>query len=112
MTRTDHNKLVRDRIPDLIRAEGGSCAATTLRGESYQAALLEKLIEEAREAGAALDHEALISELADVFEVIDALLEAAAITPEQVLYRKVSRRQERGGFGEGVFLLWSEKTSE
>ena len=65
--RLAYNKLVRDRIPDIITAAGSEPATRILDQESFRAALRVKLVEEAHEAQAASD-EQLASELADVLE--------------------------------------------
>jgi predicted house-cleaning noncanonical NTP pyrophosphatase (MazG superfamily) len=62
-----YRKLVRDRIPEIIRADGHKAVTHVLDEESYRAALLEKLIEEAHEARQAPATQ-LAAELADVFE--------------------------------------------
>jgi predicted house-cleaning noncanonical NTP pyrophosphatase (MazG superfamily) len=67
--RTPYNKLVRDRIPEIIRASGKECETDTLSHEAFQSALLDKLVEEAIEARVAT-RERLPSELADVLEVV------------------------------------------
>ena len=51
--RTHFNKLVRDRIPEIIRAESRECGTETLSDGEYRAALKEKLVEEAQEASEA-----------------------------------------------------------
>jgi predicted house-cleaning noncanonical NTP pyrophosphatase (MazG superfamily) len=66
--RKTYNKLVRDRIPEIIQAAGQEYATEVMSLEEYQQALREKLIEEAQEAADASD---LISELADLYEVMD-----------------------------------------
>ncbi|MGF1504692.1 MAG: nucleoside triphosphate pyrophosphohydrolase [Chloroflexi bacterium] len=108
MTRHYYHKLVRDRIPEIIEEAGGRCETGTYANADYARALLDKLIEEATEARRAAHPDDLVTELADVFEVLDALLAAHNITPEQVMFRKVARRHERGGFEARTQLLWSE----
>lgn len=45
--RTEHNKLVRDKIPEIIRTSGNQCETTTLSNLDYIEALRNKLVEEA-----------------------------------------------------------------
>ena len=61
-----HNKLVRDRIPDIIRTEHQHCQTRTLTSSAYCTALKAKLVEEAMEVQNAEDHKALTEELADL----------------------------------------------
>lgn len=79
----EYKKLIRDFIPAIISASGRRCETLELEPGAYQIALREKLVEEALEVrGAALVDVA--SELADVLEVIDALIKAYNLTAEQV----------------------------
>ncbi|MCU0486032.1 MAG: hypothetical protein MUC85_07950 [Anaerolineales bacterium] len=70
-------------------------------------ALLEKLVEEAQEARQAPPDE-LVTELADLQEVLAALLAAWQIAPEQVQQVQRQRRAERVGFDGHLKLLWTE----
>ncbi len=105
--RRDYNKLVRDRIPEIIQAAGKRCAVETMSAAEYRQALLEKLVEEAQEARQAGPDE-LVTELADLQEVLAALLTAWQIDPQQVAQVQRRRQTERGGFEQRLKLLWTE----
>jgi len=60
--RTTYGKLIRDRIPEVLEAEGLRYEVVPLDGEGFRAALLAKLLEEAGEAAAAADTDALANE--------------------------------------------------
>lgn len=102
MTRV-YQKLVRDRIPDMIRAQGETPVTRVLDEAAYRAELERKLTEECREALAASDRERL-EELADVMEVILhlAALEGAGL-PEVIALAQ-EKRAQRGGFADRIFL--------
>jgi predicted house-cleaning noncanonical NTP pyrophosphatase (MazG superfamily) len=102
--RKTHNKLVRDRIPEIIQAAGQEYATEVMALEDYQQALREKLVEEAQEAADARD---LIGELADLYEVMDALIKVYGIDPDAIGAEQRRKRDERGGFGQRIRLLWS-----
>ena len=102
-----YDKLVRDRIPDIIRQSGSECATETFSPDEFRRALRDKLVEEAREAANASDDD-LLTELADVEEVVDALLAAYGLTQEDVRRLQDGRRVERGGFTRRLRLLWTE----
>ncbi len=109
--RRDYNKLVRDRIPEIIRSGGKQCGIETMPEAEYRQALLEKLVEEAQEAcGAAPDE--LPTELADLQEVVISVLAAWHISSEKVQQIQDQRRAERGGFEQRLKLLWTEKGDE
>lgn len=105
--RQEYNKLVRDRIPDLIRESGGQCDTIQLSGVEYNQALRDKLIEEAQEAATA-SPEQLASELADLLDVIDGLMESAGISQETLLLERDQKRATKGGFTKKTKLLWTE----
>lgn len=104
--RNRHDKLVRDKVPQLIRESGRVWATATMEWQDYIGALGAKLVEEAQEA-AGQTGDALIGELADLYEVIDSLLAAHGISAETVLEAQRQKRAERGGFGGRICLLWS-----
>lgn len=101
--RVRHDKLVRDRIPEIIRTAGHQPVTRVLDQDSYGAALLAKLTEEAREAGQAPVTQ-LTAELADVLEVLQAIAEAHDINWAHIVETAASKRAERGGFRDRIFL--------
>jgi predicted house-cleaning noncanonical NTP pyrophosphatase (MazG superfamily) len=103
----EHNKLVRDGIPEIIRQSGNCCKVAIMSEAEFSQALREKLLEEAGEAAAA-SPEKLVSELADVQEVIDALLALHGIEREAVVQEQKRKRTERGGFAKRIRLLWTD----
>lgn len=105
--RTEHNKLVRDKIPKIICDSGNQCEISNLNDVEYTEALRQKLVEEANEAAIASPEE-LAQELADVMEVIDALMAATGIEPEKVREIQKQKRSGRGGFDNRIKLLWTE----
>lgn len=104
--KTFFNKLVRDRIPEIIQAAGREYSVEVMAETEFQQALRKKLVEEAQEAEAA-DSENLVQELADLYEVIDALMATQQISREAVLTEQERRRSERGGFTKRLKLIWS-----
>ena len=71
-----YNKLVRNRIPEIIKNDGKTPKTRILNGEEYRFELLKKIVEEAQEVAAAPDKNELAKELGDVLEVVDAIIEA------------------------------------
>lgn len=91
-------KLVRDRVPEIIAADGTVAETVILAEAEFLTALREKLVEEAREAAQAEGREALLTELADVLEVLHALAAARGATMTEVEALQRQRRESRGGF--------------
>jgi predicted house-cleaning noncanonical NTP pyrophosphatase (MazG superfamily) len=107
--RVAHHKLVRDRIPAIITADGGHPVTQLLDDAGYEAALRAKLLEEAHEAQAAPDGE-LASELADVLEVLRALAAAHDMSWDDIVSEAGRKRTERGGFDDRTFLEYVEQS--
>lgn len=107
--RVVYNKLVRDQIPGIIAATGSQTLTRVLDHAGYRDALRAKLVEEAREAEGAPD-ERLASELADVLEVIKALVAAYEMSWEDIERHAGRKRAERGGFDHRIFLEYVDQT--
>lgn len=105
--RQEHNKLIRDRIPEIIRQSGREYEIQTMSQPEYHRALLDKLVEEAKEAAQA-NSDNLVEELADIYEVIDAILNDVEIDKGLVLVTQEQKRQEKGGFASKIRLLWTK----
>jgi predicted house-cleaning noncanonical NTP pyrophosphatase (MazG superfamily) len=112
--KTKYNKLIRDGIPEIIDRSNCQYEITILSNDDYLIALGEKLIEEATEVSAVLKDspEKLIDELADLQEVIDALLMAAEIDREAIAIKQKEKRELRGAFKGKIKLLWTEPRNE
>ena len=104
----DHyNKLVRDRIPEIIRRSGAAARVGRVDTANATHVLLHKLVEEAVEALTAGGDD-LLAELADLQEVQLALLSRLSMTYDMLEEVRRTRLAERGGFDELVYL---EQTS-
>lgn len=94
-------KLVRDRIPEIIRAAGGDPVTCTVTGRTYGRALRAKLREEVAEYLASGDP----AELADVLEVVITLAAQHGIDPARLEAMRRAKAAERGGLAGGVVLF-------
>ncbi|NBT71772.1 MAG: hypothetical protein EBT36_10330, partial [Betaproteobacteria bacterium] len=90
-------KLVRDRIPDIIKRSGGSPNVRTLSHTEFRTALHAKLNEESNELLEA-PAESALEELADVYEVFLALVAERQFDLHEVVLKADQKRAERGGF--------------
>lgn len=106
MAKITYNKLVRDRIPEIIHLAGKQCETTVMNEVEYRQSLLDKLVEEAQEVQGAVKED-LATELADILEVVDAILAVHGISVEDVRNVQAARREERGGFEKRIKLIWS-----
>lgn len=101
-----YNKLVRDRIPEIIEGSGKRCTVEILKDTDYLLMLDKKLDEELAE----YHKNQNIEELADLLEVIYAATEARGYTVEQLEKTRLKKQIERGAFKEK--LLLKEVTEE
>ncbi len=98
-----YNKLVRDNIPEIIKAKGEAVSFHIASEEEFIFKLKEKLLEEASE----FNESSSIEELADLMEVIDALVTFYNFTPEDLAKIKVTKKSQRGAFNKRIILYES-----
>lgn len=99
-----YNKLVRDKIPVLIEAQGEKANYRILDSIEYRQCLAQKLDEEVREYHADQNPE----ELADILEVVFALAETQGISKAELLDIYEYKHETRGGFHDRIFLISKE----
>lgn len=94
-------KLVRDKIPDIIRASGETPIIRKVTGLELRAALIEKLHEEVQEFCEASGRDAVMEELADILEVVCALGNSYGSETE-LINVSAKKNKKRGAFDEGI----------
>lgn len=100
-----YNKLVRDRIPEIIENTGKNFSTRVLDTREYIKELKKKSFEELQEYVETNNNEDAIEELADVLEIIHALAEYHGATIEEVEEVRKQKAEKRGGFKEKIFLI-------
>ena len=96
-----YNKLVRDRIPEIIEASGAECKTEILSDEEYLKMIDAKLDEELAE----YHKDKNLEELADLLEVIHAATAARGYTLEELERVRAEKFQKRGGFEKKILLI-------
>ena len=122
--RIKHNKLVRDKIPNMLIKQGKAFKCHTVTGQELQAALSCKVLEEAKEVNeAALNlvikgentnignppnarKNQLVGELADLMEATFALMKALNISADTVKKEMDYKANTKGKFNDGIYLEW------
>ena len=94
-------KLVHDKIPEMIQANGEIPEFERLNEERYLEELDKKLNEEVKEYQESKEAD----ELADIVEVVYAICEAKGISVEQLQEIREKKKVLRGGFSERYFLI-------
>lgn len=102
------NKLVRDKIPQIIEASGKTPITRILERGEYLACLEKKLDEEVCEFHESKDME----ELADILEVVYALAEAHGCTKQALAEIYQRKHDARGGFSERIFLIGNAENDQ
>ena len=95
-----YNKLVRDRIPEIIKSFGKSCTTEILSAEDYLRMIDAKLDEELAE----YHKDQNIEELADLLEVIRAAAIARGYSLEDLERVRAEKAAKRGGFARRILL--------
>ena len=95
-----YGKLVRDKIIDIITANGENPIYHTLSDEEYLKELHKKLFEEANE----FIEEDSPEELADLLEVVYAIAKHKNIDMKEVEQIRLTKREKRGGFEDKIYL--------
>lgn len=100
-----YNKLVRDKIPEIIEKSGKQYTTKILHDEEYKNELRKKLSEELEEYLQADNDEDSLEELADMLEIIRALSKMHGATIGKVEGICKKKAMERGSFEEKIFLI-------
>ena len=100
MSNKIYHKLVRDRIPEIIEAAGKTCVCETLSDEEYLRLLDTKLNEELAE----YQESKSLEELADLLEVMRAVVKARGWTLEELEQVRAEKALKRGGFEKKILL--------
>lgn len=95
-----YDKLVRGRIPELIEDDGERAVTHVAADDEYERRLREKLVEEAVEFRENGD----LEELADVRDVMEAILTLEDESMETVAGMQREKRERRGGFDDRIVL--------
>ncbi len=103
-----YNKLVRDKIPDIIEQDGSKAYIRYLDEKEYNEQLNKKLLEEVKEY---IESEE-VEEIADILEVIESILKFKKVSEEEILKIKNEKKSKRGGFDKKIFLEKEEKINE
>lgn len=100
-----YNKLVRDKILEMIEEKGLSYYARTLESEEFIKAIKAKMIEEATEFHEAKNSQESVEELADLLELIHTAIRVLGVSFEELEATREQKKKIRGGFEKRIFLL-------
>lgn len=96
-----YNKLIRDRIPEIIESSGKIAIVEKVQGEELLDLLNKKLFEELKE----YEESDEVEELADLVEVVQAILDYKGISIGDFNKIRESKNESRGAFKEALLLI-------
>lgn len=100
-----YNKLVRDGIPSIIALHNKKYTVKVLEPAQHELEIKRKLDEELKEYQKASSNEEAVEELADLLELIHAVLPLHNSTIEKLEQVRLAKRDKRGGFDKGYYLI-------
>ncbi len=116
MKRIYYHKLIRDKIPDRIRAAGADAKYRRMDQRAFIRELVRKVEEEASGMQQAKNRSELIDEIADVVDVLDEVRRVKKISQKEIEIAQKRNFKRKGGFRKKLFLVWSSddgyKTNE
>ncbi|RZD41565.1 MAG: phosphoribosyl-ATP pyrophosphohydrolase [Thaumarchaeota archaeon] len=95
------NKVIRDKIPEIIQKDGNDCNIQILSDEKFLIEIEKKLSEELNE----YQNDKNPEELADILEVIYRIAQLKGVSKEELEKIRVKKLQDRGGFEKNLFLI-------
>ena len=96
-----YNKLVRDKILEIIKVNGQKSTHKILTADEYAVELTKKLVEEVEE----YKKDKNTDELADIMEVVYTLASLHSCTAEELEKIRAEKAEKRGGFEKKIFLV-------
>lgn len=112
MKRKIFNKLVRDKIPELLDKKGGETETEVLDNKKYIIFLAKKLREECEEIISAGSKQNLTEELADLVEVIQAISKVNDIDFMEIENIRLAKKEKYGGFEHKILLKSSNAVNK
>lgn len=99
-----YNKLVRDKILEIIEADGKKYSSRILTDKEYAEHLAKKFMEEAQELLEAGEDDDVLGELSDIVELVHAKLKLVNKSWEDMEKIRIKKLDSRGGFSKKIFL--------
>jgi predicted house-cleaning noncanonical NTP pyrophosphatase (MazG superfamily) len=100
-----YNKLIRDKIPQIIESKGKKAEVRVMDSDEYTKMLNVKLQEELDEYKEVKDEGDQVAELADLVEVVYAILENKGVSVDDFEKVRLAKQAERGGFKARLLLV-------
>ena len=99
-----YNKLIRDRIPEIIKKDGAMPKVSRLNHAKFVKELKKKLVEESNELQMARNRKSLLNELSDVLEILMNIAKVEKLNWKSIENKRKTKKLERGGFDKKLLL--------
>lgn len=109
MPRVEHNKLVRDHIPDIIKGNGETCEVEVLSAERFITEVRKKIVEEASELLSASGRDQTLAEYADLMVALDALTAHFEFSEADIKDALAKNIERKGLFVKRYFLTTTDE---
>ncbi len=100
-----YQKLVRDRIPEIIEETGKEFSVCQVKGARLKDYAMKKLQEEVQE----FIEDPSAEEAGDIMEIFYFICDKLEINDLTIMAEKTAKRVSRGGFDKGLILEWVEE---
>lgn len=108
-SRIYYNKLVRDKIQDIIENKGETCEIREITSErEFEQELMKKIVEEAIALSMSRTREEFLHEATDLMLVLDTLNEHLKFSDAEIAAAMEENLARKGGYKKRHFLHWSE----
>lgn len=104
----EYNKLIRDNIPEVIKKSGKEYEIKRLSNDELETYVKTKVNEEIEELLTATERDDVVNEFADVYEILEKLMEVKNIKFEEIKKAKDHKNNKRGAFKKNLCLLWTK----
>jgi len=104
-----YNKLIRDRILEIIKEAGEKPYFRILNKKEYFEEVKKKVVEEAKELTKVKNKKGVINEVVDIQELLDVLISELGLTKSQIKKQQKIKNKKRGGFKKKLFLIKTTK---
>lgn len=99
--KVEYNKLVRDKVPEIIRSSGRTCEYKVLGDLEMKEALKDKLIEKAQ----IFSQKPSEDELSDIYELLNTIIDKYDYEPLHIDYLKLQNKESKGTYSENMYLI-------
>lgn len=102
-----YNKLIRDKIPEIIVAAGEKPKIRKLNKKEFKIELQKKVLEEAKELVAAKNKKDILNEVVDIQELLDWIIKEQKLDHSQIKKLQKEKNKKRGSFEKQLFLEYT-----